>query len=357
MISDKKLLIINANQFGYSAGYHYYCRYLKKDFEIDFLCFDKGLAKVVEPGVNIIYRDFNQNKIKRLIGFIRYAIKLSRQKDYDAILCVYFKLAFLVGIMAKGQLRILDIRTGSLSDNKFNRWFHNRMILFSTLFFHKITVLSKRLANLLKLPSRKTTILPLGADILDTSPKVYDKMHLIYIGTLHKRNIDRTIDGFAGFYNKYFTKISLRYDIIGFSHKAEDMEKILQTIERHNFKGIVCFHGRKNHQELKQYLKNATIGVCFVPQTPFYDVQPSTKVLEYALSGLVTIATNTSENRPLINDRNGVICQDNADSFCRCLEKIYSNLVHYDESEIRNSQMTFRWIKIVENTLLPLLTN
>jgi len=354
MISKEKLLIINANQFGYSSGYHYYCRYLKKDFEIDFLCFDKGLAKVVEPWVNIVYRDFNQNKIGRLIGFVRCAIRLSRQKDYDAILCVYFKLAFLVGIMAKGQLRILDIRTGSLSDNKFNRWFHNRMILFSSLFFHKITILSKRLANLLKLPSRKTTILPLGADILARSPKVYDKMHLIYIGILYKRNIERTIEGFSRFYEKYSGKLSIHYDIIGFG-RPEDEKKIRNAIENHNMEGVVVFHGRKNHHELKPYLQNATVGICFIPRTRYYDVQPPTKIVEYAFSGLITIATDTLENRDFINDENGLLCRDNAGSFCDALEEIFSRLEHYDEYRIRTSLSDFSWQRIIANVLVNVL--
>jgi len=41
----RKLLIVNPSQFGYTAGYRYYCMYLKYEFDIDFLCIDRGLAK------------------------------------------------------------------------------------------------------------------------------------------------------------------------------------------------------------------------------------------------------------------------------------------------------------------------
>ena len=91
MSKGKKVLFINPSQFGYSAGYHYYCKYLKDEFDIDFLCIDKGLVKIDEPGVRIIYKNAENNKIKQLLSFILHAIRVTRQKDYDIIFCVYFR--------------------------------------------------------------------------------------------------------------------------------------------------------------------------------------------------------------------------------------------------------------------------
>jgi glycosyltransferase involved in cell wall biosynthesis len=207
------------------------------------------------------------------------------------------------------------------------------------------------------LPQNKRAIVPLGANVLDDTIKQYDKMHLLYIGTLHKRQIEKTIEGFSRFHAMHGGKVSLRYDIIGFSHIEDDVDKIKDAIKKNNLSEIIKFHGRKHHQELKQYIKNATIGVCFVPQTPYYDVQPSTKIFEYALSGLITIATDTGENRKYINDVNGVICQDNENSFCAALEKVYESLGKYDDSKIRQSLSEYHWGKIVKNILLPILRN
>jgi len=231
------------------------------------------------------------------------------------------------------------------------------MNLFSCLFFDKITILSSSLASLLKLPSKKTLILPLGASVLDETPKRFDKIHLIYIGNLEKRHIKRTIDGFYLFHTKYAGRVSLRYDIVGFSNNMDDEENIKTSITENNLKDIVIFHGRKNHQQLKEYIQNATIGVCFVPQTPYYDVQPSTKIFEYALSGLITIATDTSENRRFISDVNGVICQDNAESFCEALETVYANMVSYSDIETRKSLSQYNWSYITKHILLPILNN
>jgi len=94
-----------------------------------------------------------------------------------------------------------------------------------------------------------------------------------------------------------------------------------------------------------------------VPQTPYYDVQPPTKIFEYALSGLITIATNTAENRRFITDMNGVICEDNADSFCDAMEKVYANLDEYNDRKIRESLKEYNWEKIVKNILIPILEN
>jgi len=267
----------------------------------------------------------------------------------------HFKMVFLIGLFGKSKLKILDIKTGFLIDNIFFRWLFNKSILFSSLFFDKVNVLSENLAILLKLSDKKTFIVPLGADVLDDTPKQFDKIHLLYIGTLHKRHIEKTIDGFAKFYAKHTGEVSLRYDIIGFSHIEDEEERIKSAISKNKLNEIVTFYGRKNHQELNQYIKNATIGVCFVPQTSYYDVQPATKIFEYALSGLTTIATDTTENRRFITDINGVICDDNVDSFCDALEKVYAKLDKYNDRKIRDSLNEYNWENIVKNVLLPIL--
>lgn len=351
----RKLLIINPNQFGYSVGYHYYCKYLKNEFDIDFLCIDKGFPKIDESKINIIYRPDEKNRLKRLLGFIYHAVRITWHKKYDVVFCVYFRWVYLLGLFCRGDLKILDIRTVSLSDSALQRFLYNGMNLFSCLFFGKITTITKNMAALIKLPSRKTFFLPLGASTLDDTDKTYDKTHLIYIGTLHKRKIEKSIEGFVRFYEKYKNAVSLRYDIIGFSHDLADEKRIVETIEENNLNSIVVFHGRKNHLQVKEYIQNATIGVCFVPQTPYYDVQPSTKIFEYALSGLITIATNTTENRRFITDMNGVICEDNADSFCDAMEKVYANLDEYKDRKIRESLNEYNWENIVKNILLPIL--
>lgn len=357
MKSKARILILNPkSQFGYGAGYFYYCKYLKHYFNIDFLCFDKALPKVQEDGVNIIYYNFNRNKIVRILAFLFYSIRMSRQYEYNSIFCVYFNLAFIVGLFARGRIKVLDVRTGSLSENFLKRYFDNRAILLTSVFFNKITTLSINLMSLLRLPRRKTVLLPLGAEVLDKTPKWFgNKFHLIYVGSLQKRCISKTIKGFWMFFKDYGQVASLKYDIIGFSPDRNDEEELKNTIKRFNLTGIVSFHGRKNHMELYKYFRDATIGVCFVPKKPYYDVQPSTKIFEYALSGLVTVATDTSENRKLITNKNGVLCKDDALSFRIALQKVFLNFKNYSDPEIRKSLARYNWKQITENILLDVL--
>ena len=351
----KKILIINPNQYGYSAGYFYYVKYLKQYFEIDYICYDKGLSKVDSQGIRVIYKDFNKrSRVFRLLDFIYSSIKLSLSNNYQSIFTVNFKFVFLIGLFSKSEKNILDIRTGSLSDNYIFRFMMNKIILFNSLFFDKVTILSDSLKKKIGLNSSKTVVLPLGSDIIDESDKKFDKINLIYVGTFYKRNIEETIFGLADFYRDYNDKIQIKYDIIGFGSLLEE-NKIKKTINDLNMGEIIFFHGRKKHSELKGFFRQSNIGVAFVPCTDYYQVQPCTKIFEYSLSGLFTIATNTMENEKVINDSNGYIIKDNSESFYNALVKFYNNQNNINSTVIKKSLIDYQWADIVKKTLIPLI--
>jgi glycosyltransferase involved in cell wall biosynthesis len=46
--------------------------------------------------------------------------------------------------------------------------------------------------------------------------------------------------------------------------------------------------------------------LAFTPQAPWFEHQPSTKVFEYLHFGLICIAADTTANREVIIDANGV---------------------------------------------------
>ena len=228
MMYRKKLLFVHPQQFGYGAGYFYYCKYLKNFFDIDFICYDQGFNKVYEEGVKVIYREIKGKRVFRLFKFIGFIIKYSRNKHIDVIFCFQIKFVFLIGLFDKSKNKILDIRTGSLSSTPIIRWIINKLILMNTLFFQKVTVLSESLRESIGIPLKKTTLLPLGADTIDNSKKEFNKMHLIYVGVFYKRNLDVTIEGFQKFYNKYSKQVDIQYDIIGFYRSLD--EKRLKNV-------------------------------------------------------------------------------------------------------------------------------
>jgi hypothetical protein len=348
-----RLLIINLKQYGYSAGHSYYCRYLKNNYNIDFLCLDKGLVKVDEEGINIIYLKPKGNSIWRGFYFTLYAIILTYKHKYNRVFCVYYWFAIFIGIFARTSKSILDIRTGSLMPNRYTRKIINKYIFISSLFFNRITVLSQSLSELLKLPKKQFFLLPLGADKLSITKKEFIRMDLVYVGILNKRKIEITIDAFSKFYARYNENIKMTYTIIGFGMPEEEI--IQNKISTYGLEKIVFFIGRKTYNELPTYFDKSNIGICFVPIVDYYQVQPSTKIFEYGLSGMPCIATNTIENSKYINKSNGILCDDTEVDFYNALVKISETRNIYNSTTIVESMKNFEWKHIVTQYLKKVL--
>ena len=348
----KKLLIINKTQFGYHTDSYKYCEYLNNDYKITYYCFDNIQPKMDIKNVRIIYVPSNHNFFFRGISFFYGIFSLTFKEKFDTIFVVNFDFCFVIPLFVSASKFILDIRTGSVAKSNFKRRIQDYKIKLNTLFFQNITIVSNSLGQ--KFRIKDYIVLPVGADIIDNSSKSYNKLNLLYIGVLSNRDIYKTVEGVSLFLKKTESTPSLRYDIIG-GAKVEEIEKLNKTIRENNLQNIVFYHGILSHKEAKPFIKLANIGICFVPQTSYYDVQPSTKIFEYALSGLVTLATDTSENRAVINETNGLIFQDNPQSFSESLEKVMHNSAQYSETVIRNSLINYKWEEIIRTILVPLI--
>lgn len=349
------LLLINGAQFGYSAGHYHYCKYLKGEFNIHYVCYDRNLPKMELPHVNVTYIPFEKSKKKRLIEFLKTSRNLSRVINPDVLYIVYFNFSFLMNWLCKGKIKVIDIRTGSLESSAFKRKSNNLYILFQTLFFKKVIILSESLRRKLGLSSKKTLILPLGAEIYCSDEHDYKNMQLLYIGALDGRELHKTILGLSMYLKNHpERKQNLGYTIIGFGSK-EEIARINRSIFDTNLVDIVKYVGRKNYTELEPYLKKSNIGISFVPITEFYNSQPPTKTFEYVLNGLFTIATGTFENKLLINETNGLICNDDEISFSSSLEK-YQLIKHkLNSKSIRTTLLSYEWSQIVKTQLIPFL--
>lgn len=350
-----KLLFINPIQFGYSAGHYHYCKYLVDYYDITFLCLDQGFAKIELNNVNTIYLNNNDgsNRIKRQYLFIKHCIKLIRENKFSCVFVVSFIGALFIPIFSKHKNTIIDIRTGAIENNQIKVFLLNKLYSFQARFFDKIMVLSNGLKEILQLPSKKTTVISLGADCISTLEKKYDNTKLLYVGTLYNRNIEETIIGVKKYVDKY-GRCGVEYDIVGFGYGKEE-ELIQRCILEYELKDIVKFHGRKNYNELEAYFDSANIGIAYIPDLSVFRNQPATKIFEYALSGLFTIATNVQENLPLINSKNGVIINDNADGVCLGLKYFRDNKENLDFSEISNSLQSYHWKNIAQNELKKLI--
>jgi glycosyltransferase involved in cell wall biosynthesis len=117
----------------------------------------------------------------------------------------------------------------------------------------------------------------------------------------------------------------------------------------------VRFYGRVPYNKVEDFLKNANIGIVFLPMTPYYNHQPTTKLFEFLLAGIPVIATNTSENSSIVNESNGILIKDNVEGFVNGLKQISEKPEQLNEESIRNSVSSFTWEAIVSQHLKPVL--
>lgn len=347
----KLIIILNQQQFGYNNATYYYCKYLKDDFAIVYICWDHGLPKIETDGVRVIYVSRKGNMAVRTLRFLRTA--LGQTKDNQAIVFIkYFKgVSLSLRLLRPRHCIVLDIRTGSVHKSSFARRFHDARLRFETRFFRHVTVISQSLAEKLGI-AQKAHILPLGADIMSSSNKTFDSLHLLYVGTLFNRNIDVTLHGFKLFYDALKDQIPVSYTIIGDGPNNETLA-LMELASQYGLSDVVKVTGQIPHTELAPYFDICNVGVSYVPLTDYYDCQPVTKTFEYLLSGMPVLATNTSENRLVIQAENGVLVEDTAEDFYAGLKAVFENRHQFDSAKIRREAVGYTWENVVKINMQP----
>ena len=342
----KKIIIINQTQFGYNNATYYYCKYLRNDFDITYICWNYNHKKINLNGINIIYVSRNGNIATRNFRFIFKVIK-ELKNSYQFHIIKYFRGCSVLKLIFPRKKFLVDIRTGSVTKEKANRYFSDFLMKGEVRFFKYVSVISKSLAQKLSL-FEKAYILPLGADIISDTYKDFSSINLLYVGTLRNRKIEQTIKGFSKFYREYKDEIKILYTIVGsgFNNEVDELRKL---IKHEKIDNVVNITGQIPHNEIKPFFDSHNIGISYVPKTDYFDVQPVTKTFEYLLSGMPVIATDTSENRAVLNDNNGILINDLAEDFYKGLIEIYKKRDRYNSVEIRTHSMKHTWFDIVEN--------
>ena len=351
--SKPSILFISLGQYGKHKDSYKYCQYLNSYYNITYICFDRG-SKKMKDDTEVIYLKSTGNSILDTFKMIKASRKLIHQKNYQLVFILYFMLCSLVKVFLNSSF-IVDIRTSAIDKNRLKRLKFNSMLRVEVKFFKNITIISESLRKKLKIDTKKSTIIPLGADILSSKKKVYRDIHLLYIGTLSQRDVHKTVYGLSKFINENRDKkIKITYDIFGDGF-AYDTKLLKESIEKSNLGDIVKYHGRKEHYELQDYFDRCNIGVSFIPMTEYFDCQPPTKTFEYINSGMVCLATDTSENRKIINIDNGLLFDDNPDAFKDVLVKLCQNISTYKTDKIICSISGYTWKSIIKSKLFPLL--
>lgn len=346
----KKILIISAyEQFGYHTDTYNYCIYLKNKFDITFMCLDRNLPKVHLEGIDVKYIKKSNSKIIRLMRRIYHTISYLMFNSVDLVFIMNYSGCRLLKKIFKNKKMILDIRTTEINKDSTTRYKSNKKIIENIKEFDYITVISEGVREYLNIPKEKSYILPLGGKTLITNgleENIFEnkKLSLIYVGTFVERRIEDTIIAFNKISDKYKGK-NLEYNLIGFFENKEEEEKIIRLINNNNYNNI-NFIGRVKNEELGKYFMKSNIGISYIPITEYFDNQPPTKTYEYLFNGLFTIATDTKENRKIINKTNGILIDDTSDSFYNALDAIYCSVNNISRNEIIKSVECYSWEKI-----------
>lgn len=350
----KRILILSQAQYGSVIAPYQYTRYLKDRFDFTYLCWDYGSKRVEEPDVSVVYVSRGGRKATRLLRFIHEALREITKGRYDLVFVVYFQGAFLLPLLARRERMVLDIRTGYIRASGFQRWLNNALITFETFFFKHVTILADSLREDLHIPARKCCLVPLGAEHAEFPPKSFEDLRLLYVGTLERRFIEKTVVGFSRFCEEMRGCRNMSYVIVG-GGRPVDKQRLQEAIEQSPCANSVHYVGWVDHKDLGKYFHEANIGVAFVPLEDRYQAQPATKVFEYLLAGMPVIATKTRENVKSINDTNGVLVSDTPEDFCHGLHALVEASHRYDSVSISRASRVYSWRHIINGQLYPYL--
>lgn len=344
----KKLLFIDTEQYGYHTDVYKFCQHLK-NYETTVICYDTGLNRIISDKIKVVYVKAGKNKKINLLFFLIRCL-LYIFSTYDFCFICFFPHCELLKIISRKKLH-LDIRSMCVSQSEYWRKDFDSKLKNSIKYFDSISAISNGIAR--KLSLNDYYPLPLGADIISSTNKDFSTLHLLYIGVLSNRHIYETVSGINMFLMRH-KDVKLVYDIVGY---GSEESVINEMIKNYNLDEIITMHGRKPYHELKHYLDVANIGISYIPMADYYDYQPPTKTFEYVLSGLYCIATATSANKDVISKENGILIQDNSESFAEALEYILFNKDSFRSEKIVSSLKNYQWEKIVTNYLIPIIEN
>ncbi len=336
----KKTIIIEENaQFGRASTSATYCYDLVDLYNFIYICYDQGQPKITPPSsTKVIYVE-KKNRVYKKIKLIQEIVNAAYKTSNSVLYLSYFRGVSLVRILVPFRKVIVDYRTGCINPNKWNRFLKNLLMTFEALFFRHKVVISIDLKQHLHL-ANNTKILPIGANILSSTNKQFDKLRLLYVGTLGvQRDVYKTIEGVVEFREKR-PNADLRYDIIG---KGNGMNHIKAEIQRFSAGDYIKVHGYVPDEEITPFYDNCNVGVCFARMEDYYLVQPFTKLYEYGLSGMALISVKVKDSVRRIDEKLGVLCDDNADSFADALVQLYDNRMNYDSKYIRDCLKPYSW--------------
>lgn len=347
----KRLLIISRPQFGYHTDIFKWCEYLRDDYQISVVTFDDSKEKISIPGVRNVYVPNARFRSLRGVLFMLISFIWILFAKGTVMVC-YFKECVSYKRLFPWKRMILDIRTLDVSPEESARRKNDCSLRKCVQLYDFVSYITEGVREKAGIPHEKSALLPLGAEPMAFTDKSFEKLKLLYVGTLTGRSLEKTVLGLSIAMKS--TKMDVEYDIVG-DGRGNELEILESTIRECGLEDTVRLHGYVRHDCLVPFLEKSNVGVSFVPLTDYYDFQPPTKTFEYALSGMYVIATATAANREIITEENGYLVNDTPESFAEALTRILKEGKKPDSVKIRNSVSGYEWRNIINDYLRPLL--
>lgn len=287
-----------------------------------------------------------------LIRFYIYVLRYLKNNTFDIINIDINRFCFLLPLFRRRNNYVLQMYTSSVGKSRILNFLFDLETKVITLFFKKIFIGTKWMEKKFNLTNKQTYVVNWGTMPLSTVPKLFDMIKLLYVGTLTNRELYKTVQGLSLFLENN-KDIDISYDIIG-TGSDNDIQEVLDAIRNYKLDNIVHYHGFVADQNLPVFFEKCNVGVAFIPIKDYYNNVVATKLYEYYVSGLFSIATKTSENIKVINSINGVLIEDSAQGFLDGLIHIRNNLDKINPQKILEISLEFNMKHIAKRNMIPM---
>lgn len=318
-----------------------------------------------KEGAIEVYTLPTRNRLQTELFFTRAALRI-RKLQPDVTHIVWRFGAGIVPMLTRGIPAIMDIRTGSISNTRWRRLLENGLMWLEQYCFRAVTIVDEPLAH--KLHIHADAYIPQGVPsfMLDAQPSAADitrareamgakpsSMLGVFVGTSYLRNLETLI---KGFYTAHEQEPDLHLAIIGDAAERPELQSLVAEAPG----GCVRLLPNIPNQSLPPYLAGAAFGVSYVPITPGFTYQQSTKIPQFFAFNLPVLATATQANQHFISDgKNGVLIRDTEQDVCEGFLRLHALAKNPKwRQEVGNVNAhwltAYSWRNIVAHQLVPL---
>lgn len=266
---------------------------------------------------------------------------------------------FIYKILFPKRTFFIQLFTPSVAGKKWRRNLLNFLLGINLRFFDHIGSGTDDNVAAFRLKKKKLIFTDPGYNDYAFQHKSFKNINLVYLGTLQGRRVEDTIAGLKLFMDKMHhilddRNIKISYDIIG-GGKATEVSAVINTINRAGLNDFVRYHGYLDDNAVTAIFERVNIGVAYLPKTDFYMNLPSTKIIEYFLSGMAVISVDTNYAKSIVNPSFGTLCSDTPQGFASALEMMVERLEHLNSQAIRDTYKHYSMSEMIKNDYAPKL--